>query len=643
MAKPRRGKKLPEKEQGTIIGKYNCTIDPKEECTSSDAMAVYEHEDGTHSAYCWSCESSTPSFDFDLMESGSSSTKKQKEEYINMNLPSLDEVLNDYIAVDNKDRKLRASAYELYGVKMEIAGDGETINKQFYPTYRDDKHVGFRIRSRFEAGHPEVIKEPKKLGILKNFEGKIGDTKKGIELFGQWVFPSGSGKRLMITEGEEDAITGYVMTETKTKFEGGYPHVSVPSGANVAGLKAQLKYINSFEEIYLVFDQDDAGKELLEKAVKFLPLGKVRIVRLPKGVKDLSQLYAKGKGGAKQACEIYWRAIWDAEKYSPAGIFSMSEGWNSYLNRGKDTLVPFPVSFGELNERTNGGYALGEITTIAAPSSVGKSSFVKEMIYTALVETNYNIGIVSLEETLDEFIEGLLSVHMSTQLNEIPFDERDRKAEWAAFQELLTLGAPEEGEEDEDRVSRDRIQFLDHQGACDGDELLDKIEFLVGGLDCKIIVLDPVTMALSGGDTDEDDFASDILKTTKRNGLAWINVHHVRKNSGGAKANSEGGELAEEDIKGSGTWFQSSMNNILLTRNKVHDNQVVRNTTTIKLSKCRRHGKNTGYAGWTYYNGDTGRLELGTNPQDTIDAEEQMRLHDGDDGPINSFGGDEWN
>jgi len=628
-------KKLTEKEQGTLIGKFPCTIN--DDCGSTDAMAVYSHDDDSHSAYCWSCETSAVNFDYDNMEASSGGGSKKKREYVIMGLPELEDVRDDYITVDNPDRRLRTDIYEKYGCKMELQGDGETIDKIFYPTYRESKHVGYRIRSRFEEGDPDLEKKPELLGVLKNFKGTIGDTKKGIELFGQWLFDSDSQKRLFITEGEEDAMTGYAMTDKKTKFDGGYPHVSVPSGANVIGLKAQLEYINKYDEVYLVFDQDEAGQALLEKAVKFLPIGKVRIVKLPKGYKDLSALYTHMR--PNKAIEVYWKAIWNAEKYSPAGIYSMSEGWSSYLNRGKDVLIPFPDSFGELNERMHGGFALGEITTIAAPSSVGKSSFVKEMIYETLVSTNYNVGILSLEETLDEFIEGMLSVHMSTQLNEIPYDERDRGAEYKAFQELLRLGTPEDGEESDERVSRDRIHFLDHQGACDGEALLDKVDFLVNGLDCKVIVLDPVTLALSGGDTDEDEFASDIVKRTKRHKLAWVNVHHVRKNAGSQKANSEGGDLAEEDMKGSGAWFQTSMNNILLTRNKVHDNELVRNTTTIKLSKCRRHGKNTGIAGWVFYNGDTGRLQLGEDPQKYM--EDESGFEGDEDKPLNSFGSDE--
>lgn len=617
-------KKFKDKEAGSLVGKYPCFI--KGGCGSSDACAVYEHTDGSHSAYCWSCEESSPDIDFSTLEENTYSARNSNttaESYVTMNLPELESVRDDYSVIDNKDRKVRADIYEFYGCRMEVNPDGETIEKIFYPTWRDNLHVGYRIRSRFEVSSPEVKKNPDKLGVLKCFEGKIGDTKKGIELFGQNLFSPENHKRLFITEGEEDAMTGYYMSSKKTKSKEGYAFVSVPSGANVAGLKGNLEYINSFDEIFLCFDNDAKGQELVDKATKFLPVGKVRIMRYPSGIKDISQMWqeARTQGSRSAVLDTFWRkCIFGAEKYSPAGIYSMSEGWSSYLNRGKEILIPFPDSFGEINDKTCGGYALGEIVTIAAPSSVGKSSFVKEMIYTALLETNYKIGICSFEETLDEFIEGMLSVHMSMQLNEIPYDQRDRQMEYEKFKELLQLRLTEIGVND-DEASDDRIHFLDHQGSCDGEGLLDKIDFMINGLDCKIIILDPVTLALSGGDMEEDEFASEIVKRTKRNKLAWINVQHVRKNSGGATANSEGGDIAEEDIKGSGVWFQTSMLTVLLTRNKVHDNSIIRNTTTVKMSKCRRHGKNTGIVGWTYYNGDTGRLERGISPKELEELE----------------------
>ena len=162
---------------------------------------------------------------------------------------------------------------------------------------------------------------------------------------------------------------------------------------------------------------------------------------------------------------------------------------------------------------------------------------------------------------------------------------------------------------------------MDDPGACrDEDELWEKVDFLIKGLDCTMMILDPVTLALSLG-LDEDEYNATLVKKVKRHKLAWINVHHVRKSGGGGKANSEGAELAEEDIKGSGSHFQTGMINLILTRNKVHDNEIVKNTTKLKLSKCRRHGKNTGIAGYTYYDGTTGRLVTGIDPADILEME----------------------
>jgi archaellum biogenesis ATPase FlaH len=627
-------KKFKEKERGIFQGHCACVL---KECLSTDAGSFYLHQDGSYSYYCHSCHGSAVDFDPETAEIIDFS--KRREINWEEEQEKLEYVRDDLIPVDNPDRRLRADVYEYYGCRMETASDGTKIEAIYYPSYRGGDHKGYRNRKRFQGWHKQVKKKPELLGVLKDFTGGIGDTQKGIDMFGQWLFPAG-GKRIIINCGEEDALTVWKLTEMKTKFEGGYPSISCPSGENIAWVKPHIKYLGSFSEIYIIADQDKAGAKFEEDLCKILPVGKVRVVKLPRGYKDPSKMVQTI--GMKKAADILWKAIWDAEKYSPAGIMSLSEGWGQYRQRGQDTLIRFPESFGDLNHKTHGGYALGEIVNIIAPSSVGKSSFVKEMIYSALESTNYKIGVISLEETIDEFIEGILSVHMSTQLNEISYDMRDWDTEEKAFKDLVSLkptGIKEEDLElDED--DSERVQFLDHQGSVTGDELLEKIDFLVKGLDCKIIIVDPVTLAFCGHDTDEDDMASEIVKRVKRHKLGWINVHHVRKNGNGGTANSEGADLAEEDIKGTGAWFQTGMINLIFTRNKVHDNTIVRNTTKIKMSKCRRHGKNTGTAGYIYYNGDNGRLEQGISPEEVLSALDEDGESD-KDVPLNSFGADE--
>lgn len=619
-------------DKGVFVAHCSCPI---EGCGSSDAGAYYEYEDGSYSFYCFSCQGSINPFDITSIAVTRKSRRKSEIVDWRKCLEQINEIKDNLINVDNKERKIPASIYDMYGCRMELEEDGETIKTIYYPTYREledgvKQHVGYRNRRRFTSTDREVEKNPEMLGVMKNFAGGIGDIKKGICLYGEWLFDPKQHKRIILACGEEDAHAVYKMTSMMTKFEGGYASVAPPSGENISSIKPRLEYLSSFEEIYIVPDQDEAGRKFCEELCKLLPVGKVFKVKLPDGVKDPSDLYKEGKSkeARERAAKTFWKCLWNAEKYSPAGIMSLSEGWNRYLNRGQDELIPFPDAFGCLNEKTFGGAALGEIVNIIAASSVGKTSFVKETLYNALYNTSYNIGVASLEEDIGEFIEGMLSTHMSMRLSEIPYDQRDRETEEIKFKEMIHYH-PKIDQKDIDELDvNERIHFIDHQGACSGEDLLAKIDFLVNGLNCKIIVLDPVTLGVSGRDTDEDYMASEIVKRVKRYNLLWINVHHVRKNQQGSTANSEGADLSEESIKGSGAWFQVGAINLIFTRNKVHDNPIVRNTTKIKMSKCRRHGKNTGIVGYVYYNGETGRLEPGMSPEEILEGSPEESFED---------------
>lgn len=606
----------PELESGVLIDKdIACILD---DCTSSDAGSLWEHSDGRVNYHCFSCNGDIFSVDPETLER--KTTKGYVEEEINME--DVEVITNDFDSDRLDARRIKKDIVELYEVKVGYDANG-VQDAHMYPTKVDGKIVGYSKRETYQEWDKKVQKKPELLGVMKKFS-TVGYAKVDVELFGQSLFPvvkgsNGYKTRVFLTTGQEDALAGAAMILHKGKKLEHYPFVSVVGGdeGGLKNLKNNLAYISGFDEIFICADNDSSGKEFETEACKILPVGKVKVVSFnTKHGKDFSDLWNKASSSEREhGCDVFWSSIWNAESYSPAGIKSLSQGWDDYIHRGEDPLVPFPESFGRLNELTCGGYgADGEIINIAAPSSVGKSSFTKEMIYTALSETDKNIGVISLEETLPEFLEGMLSIHMSVQLNEIPFDERDRELERSKFDELLRIN--NEG-------GADRIHFLDDPGACrDEDDLWEKVDFLIKGLDCSIIILDPVTLALSLG-LDEDEYNATLVKKVKRHKLAWINVHHVRKSGNGGTANSEGAELAEEDIKGSGSHFQTGMINLILTRNKVHENEIVRNTTKLKLSKCRRHGKNTGIAGYTYYDGTTGRLTLGIDPNNIIELESQ--------------------
>lgn len=626
MANKRR-KKLKEKSPGTGIGKYPCVVDGG--CGSRDAMEVYEHDDGSHSATCFSCEGYIVNLDFENMCGGGSykSPAKEKQEWkSNMYLPTLETVRDDYTAFDEPSRKLRESVYNKFNVKMELQGDGVTIDKVFYPSHRNGVHTGYKVRTRFESGHPEVKKDPSKLGKLKCFTEVIGDNKKGIQLFGEDIFdPSVYNGRVILTEGQEDAMTMWHITTQFTKDESGYPCVSPQNGAKVAWVRQSVEYLDRFKEILLCVDQDEAGDKFKKELIKLLPSGKVKVMTLPKGIKDISDYWTSSNSSAKRAKIIsdVKSRLYNAKKETPVGIKNLDDVWETYKELGDEILIPLPDCFGALQYDT-GGLELGGVHGIVAATSVGKTLFLREIVYNIRKATAYNVGICSAEDTCEEYLMNLISCHISKPLREFSKSERDLDEEFEAMKYLR-------GED------KDRFHILDNAGTADLDELLEKVEWLIVAQDCKVIVLDPVTLLVGSESSDLDDFMSNILKLAKRHMVAFILVFHTRKTQQGAKAASQGGEVTIEDIKSSGSGGQVCSTIMLLNRNKEHDDETIRNTTTARWGKFRRKGWVTGTKDFLFYEKETSRL---TNGQDPAEIEAMLSGEGGgfeDDGPLNQF------
>jgi len=99
-----------------------------------------------------------------------------------------------------------------------------------------------------------------------------------------------------------------------------------------------------------------------------------------------------------------------------------------------------------------------------------------------------------------------------------------------------------------------------------------------------------------------------LLKLSKETDVSIIVVSHMRKPSLTNPHN-----VNEYDLKGSGSINQIAFNTILLSRDKMAEDEYARNSTQVQVVKCRRTGI-TGSAGWLYYNGLTGRLERGEKP-----------------------------
>jgi twinkle protein len=522
---------------------------PCPKCSSSDAFSY--KEDDSH-GFCFSCQKSSP------IDPNFKPTVYHKENY---NMHTLEEI-KDYDTRGFQERAITKVVASHYGVKVSYAEDG-TISSHFYPYTRGGVVVAYKER-----------KLPKTFLIHGDF--------KDTELFGQNV--SSGGKRIVITEGELDALA--VAQAQHDKYAKFYPSVAIPSASAMAIILNQREYLRSFEEVVLMFDMDEPGKKATQQAAKIIGYDKIKVAELPE--KDPCDVLIKHGSAELMKC------IFNARTYSPAGVVKGEEIWEQYQRRQSTVSVPYPQCLSGLNEKLY-GMRQGEIVLFTSGTGSGKSTVIKEIVFEILSKTTDMVGMVSLEESVGDTAQKFISMQLKKNLN---VDVVSEKEQYEAFKDVF---------------SDERLVLLDHQGSVSDESLIDKMEHLAL-MGCKYIILDHITIAVSEGAKGKtgneavDSVMSDLLKIAKKHNV-WLGVvSHLRK---GEKPFEEGNLPTIDDIKGSGSIKQISFDIIAFARNMIAETEVMRNTIRLRVLKSRFTGL-TGDCGTTKYDANTGRLQQNT-------------------------------
>ena len=534
-------------EESKVIGKARCPECAKKgDDTAGDNLALYSNG-GEH---CFSC----------------GYTKRGTGEVVNSTPSSVDLSKYKGKAMFLEDRNLRADTLSKYGVKIEV-DNGGVPTKHHYP-YHNQKGelVGFKTR---------VIEG-------KRFFGN-GDNSSNNQLFGQNLFRKGQ-RYITVTEGELDALSAYEMLGSRWSV------VSVGNGSNcLANIKANIEWLDSFETVVLCFDSDDAGRDAAKKVAPLLGPNKVKIVTLS-NYKDASD-YLVNKN-----TKLFTDEWWDAKPYVVSGVATLDSMREALLSYRDTKLVPLPESFGNLQEMTRGGLARGELTSIIAHTSIGKTTILNELIYHFATNTEEKIGCFMVEDSIDETVRKVVSVHKGENLslvspNELDVDNIMYDAKVIGFGSTIQL-------------------HDDGGGSIDIDEMFSKIRYFVKGLGCSVILVDPLHTAIKNLSNENiEDVMDRFIKLCKETKACVILSTHTRKPDDGSHPH----KISEYDVKGSGAIPQACHNNILFSRDKLAIDDYERNSTRIRVPKLRRTGQ-TGEAGWAYFNGITGRLEKGVAP-----------------------------
>ncbi len=447
-----------------------------------------------------------------------------------------------------KDRRISSNITKKFGVTVSYDKGGK-IDKHYYPYY-DSKDSNNLI------GYKERTVATKEFQII--------GTNKGAGLFGQNANRSG-GKYLTICEGELDALSVSEM------FDGKWQVVSLKNGANSAArdVKDNLEYIESFDNVVLCFDQDQAGFQAVKDVQDIISVGKLKVCRLP--MKDASDMLINGK------IKEFTNAWWSAESYTPAGIVKGEDTWEHLIK--DENLVNIDYPWAGLNKLTY-GFRSKELVTITSGSGMGKTSVVKELESYILDKTDDNLAIIHLEESIERTVKGLMSIEANSPIH-IPQYERelspeDKKALW------------------QKSVGDKNVYFYDHFGSMSEDSLLNVIRTYAKSFDCKWIVLDHLSIVVSDQDgiLDErkaiDAIMTNLRKIVQETGIGLFLISHLRRPQG--KAHEEGGQVSLSELRGSAAIAQLSDIVIGLERNQQDDDPIIRNQTTLRVIKNRFSG-----------------------------------------------------
>jgi len=566
-------------EEKSYIVERNQPCHDQDNCASSDAMQIYNDGHG----YCFSCETHFKASELagvlDLEDYREKSIAKSNYQRVTITPP------------EGRDRGFRERHITkqvaiFFGVKSVEESPGGKITQHWYPYCdKEGKIETYKIRRM-----PKDFKtEP--AGVTPS------------QLFGQHLFPKG-GKRIIITEGELDALAvGQALYDQYDRF---YPVVSLPLGAGSAkkSLSNQVKYLRSFDEVVIAFDQDEQGQKATEVACKIIGADKVKIANLPE--KDPSDVLVKHGWKTLMQC------IWEAEEWRPASIVSVEELWDSLENYSEIESIPYPPCLQGLNDKSK-GMRRGEITLFTSGTGSGKSTMMREIMYHLLESSeDSKIGIVSLEESPAETARRLsgLAINKNPAKDEIPLEELK-----VGFDKVFGSG---------------RVVILNHEDCQLGSEILDNLEWMaLAG--CTHLFLDHITLLTSEGfdglqGNEAQDLAMNTLSRMVKRRNVWLGlVSHLRKMGESGKSFEDGVLASLDDIRGSGSIKQISYDIFAFARNLNAESSDTRNTIKLAVLKCRYTGL-TGPAGKAMYEYHTGRLKYEGNTKDSLVVEEEAEL-----------------
>lgn len=542
---------------------------------SHDNFHFYSKEDG---GFCYKCSFTIPSEEYKEESNSNLKAKGNKNMITSKDIDNLknkaltaEQVAEieakTFTDIPKPYRGVPSEVYKGLGVRWEK--NGKEVSMYYPITVVEDGNervVGYKIRK-----HPKEfysVGYVGKLGGFLNQSNAVADT--------------------LIIVGGEICLASMIHALESDKYRKSYNVVSSSLGEDSTATMIKLNYdwVNAHKKIICALDNDEAGLAAYEKVKAVVDNSK--LYRAALRHKDIND-YIKAGDFDKIITDVYW----NAQAINDWGISGSGDIYEEMLKAAVTESIPLPSFLKGLDNVFPSGIGLGEIWNLGSNTSTGKTVVVNQLTLDWVMNSPHRMLIVTMEDSVGSY--GLKIASKVTGINLMMIKDveervkilKDNKEE---IDKYLYL---------EDGSHRFNIM---RKIPDDVEELKEAVLQSIKLYDSRIILFDPLSSVVHKLSNEEQTswmLFEEKLKTQYN--VTSINVLHSRKTSGGAQSQSEGASMNEEDFKGSGSIIGTGTINMMLSRNRMSEDPIERNTTKIKVSKNRTYGVTMECAAQIYY------------------------------------------
>lgn len=423
------------------------------------------------------------------------------------------------------ERGISKETCERFGVRAGLSEkDGKTIEAFYFPSYNQKgKIVGYKKQDiTVDKTHPYHWTT-------------VGAVSIGNKLFGQNTVEEMNRKRanLILTEGEWDSLSIYqacIDSVKGTKYEGIEPTVvSIPMGTKnaVEAILHNEQFVKSYDAATLFFDDDHCtpaelkkgimkGHEAREAVASALVGSGIALMTITpsEGLKDASDYLQANKSQELSKLVQFGKRVFSAEKIVKASDISFED----LIAKRPEGL--YVKSFPKLMDKLH-GFRTRELVLLTAPSGVGKST-VSSIIANAFIDHGERVGQIYLEETNKETLQRAVASKLKVnylKFKNDPVSVANIDAIRIAYDEIC---------------KDDKVIMLGHFGSLPITELMAKIKHMHLIEGCKYIIVDHLSLAISGSEVENERKELDMIMTElaafcAANEVCIIAISHINR------------------------------------------------------------------------------------------------------------------